>query len=159
MVLLLRTTGAKTCSSITRRSRRRASGRSPRVMPWSSRSSRDRRHRPPPTSARSDPNAPIASLRAAYDGRPASFQGPIEEFHEARLHGAPVVLSPRQVPLIGKNQEVVALLRRVEGVHQPRRVPEMDVLVDHSVHNEESPVETGGQGQEGALAVALQVLL
>src|SRR3989338_2965631 len=105
-------------SSTTPQSRRRGSVPSLKGTRWSSRSSRDRRARPPRTSGRSDLDAPAAVLwkgRSARGGpfHVGSLEGAIEILDDPRLQVAPVVLAARQVALVREDQQVVPPLGRV----------------------------------------------
>ena len=93
---------------------------------------------------------------AAHFLEPVWFR--LEVGQDARLHRLAVPLRPRHVALVGIDEQVVRPVGLDQGVHQARRVPEMDVLVDQAVDQEQPSPEPVGVGQGGGLAIAVRVV-
>ncbi|GER34315.1 UPF0061 protein OsccyDRAFT_2249 [Striga asiatica] len=63
--------------------------------------------------------------------------GPVAQ----RIRAHPVPLPTWHVPLVRKNQQLVKFPGTHERVHEPRRVPEVHVLVDHPVHQQKPSLQ------------------
>src|SRR3954447_172305 len=67
--------------------------------------------------------------------------GPSQLLYEVAEHALLLVLKapgvPGHMPLLGKQQDVVRLVRGCQRSEQPAGVPEVHVLIDHAVHDQQ----------------------
>ena len=57
-----------------------------------------------------------------------------KEGEDSSFHVDPVFEGPRHVPLIGKEQKLVLLLRLDERIDQSGRVTKVNVFIDQAMH-------------------------
>mmetsp|Transcript_26133 Transcript_26133/g.59615 ORF Transcript_26133/g.59615 Transcript_26133/m.59615 type:complete len:226 (+) Transcript_26133:94-771(+) len=103
------------------------------------------------------PSAPSHLGCSRLRGRAA--ERALDEGVDALLHEYAVLEGARGVALVREEEELVVLLRADQRVDQARRVPEVHVLVDQPVHQEEGALDVIDVSHDGAARVAVGVAL